>query len=92
MRDHDDGDPVLVQLLKNSHDLDTRPAVEIAGRLIRKQDFGLINQRARNRDALLLTAGKLARMMIVAAGESDRCKHAIARSREAAQCVKRCAL
>ena len=34
MRHHDDGDPAFRSVLKNPHDLDTRPAVEIAGRLI----------------------------------------------------------
>ena len=44
--------PVFVQLLKNSHDLDARPAVEIAGRLIREHDFGIVDQaRARSRRA-----------------------------------------
>ena len=55
VRHHNDRDSTLVQLLKNCHDLDTRSAVEISGRLIRKHHFGIVNQRAGDRDALLLT-------------------------------------
>ena len=55
MRDHNDRDSAPVQLLKDSHDLDTRPAVEISGRLIRKHYLGSVNQRAGDRYALLLT-------------------------------------
>src|ERR1700748_2947423 len=75
--DHDDGDAALVELLKNCHDLDTRSAVEIAGRFIRQQDFRIIDQRAGNRDALLLTAGKLTRKMVLTTPESDGREHAI---------------
>src|SRR6476660_5658212 len=77
VRDHDDGDAVLVELLENGQDLDACAAVEIAGRFIRQQDLRIIDQRARNRDALLLTAGKLTRKMILTTREPDRCKHAI---------------
>ena len=77
VRDHDNRNTALVELLKNSHDLHAGPAVQIAGRLVRKQHFGIVDQRARDRYALLLAAGKLARMMIFAPSESDRCKDAI---------------
>ena len=72
MRHHDDGDAMIVQLLKNSHDFDAGAAIEISGRLISKQYFRFVDQGPRNRDTLLLPAGKLARMMIFAAGKSDR--------------------
>src|SRR6266436_3697599 len=77
VRHHDDRDSALVELLKDCHYLDARAAVEIAGRLVSKQDLGLINQSTRNCHALLLAARKLAGMMILATGESDRCEHAI---------------
>ena len=64
--------PTLVQFLKNSHDLDARAAVEIAGRLVGQHNFRIVDQRARDRDALLLATGKLARMMIFAALQTDR--------------------
>ena len=75
--DHHNRDSTLVELLKNSHDLDAGPAVEIAGRLICKQHLGFIDQRARNRYALLLAAGELARVMIFAPGKPNRSKNAI---------------
>src|SRR4051794_26456339 len=71
VRDHDDGDAVIVQLLENSHDLDARPAIEVAGGLIGEHDFGIVDQSSRDRDPLLLATGKLARMMIFAALQSD---------------------
>ena len=77
VRDHDDRDAVLVELLKNRHDLDAGAAVEIPGRFIRQQHLRIIDQRARNRDALLLTAGKLTRKMVLTTREPDRCKHTI---------------
>ena len=77
VRDHDDGDAVLVELLENGHDLNAGSAVEIAGRFVRQQYLGLVDQRARDRDALLLTAGKLTRKMVLTTREPDRCKHAI---------------
>src|SRR5207245_7859905 len=75
--DHDDGNPALVELLKNSHDFDAGPAVQVTGRLVRKQHFGLVDQRAPDRHALLLTARKLAWMMVFAAAKADRSKDAI---------------
>ena len=77
MRDHDDGDAVLVELLKNAHDLDAGAAIEISGRFIRQQHLRIVDQRARDGDALLLTAGKLTWIMVLAIREPDRCKHAI---------------
>src|SRR5438046_4310996 len=77
VRYHDDCDSALVELLKDCHDFDARAAVEIAGRLIRKQDLGLINQRPRYGHALLLATRKLARVMVLAPGKSHRCEYAI---------------
>jgi len=68
VRDHDNGNSALVELLKNSHDLHAGPAVEIAGGFIGEHDFGIINQCAPDRHALLLTARKLAGIMLFAAG------------------------
>src|SRR5882757_9727584 len=76
VRDHDDGDAMLVELLENGHDLDAGSAVEVAGRFIRQQHLRIIDQRARDRDALLLTAGKLTRKMVLTTREPDGCKHA----------------
>src|SRR5262249_22618101 len=77
MRDHDNCDAALVELPEDRHDLDAGSAVEIAGGFIRQQHLRIIDQRARDGDALLLTARKLTWKMVLAARESDRCKHAI---------------
>jgi len=69
--DHDDRDSALVELLKNRHNLDAGAAVEISGWFIGEQHLGIVDQGAGNCDALLLTTGKLARMMIFAAAEPD---------------------
>src|SRR3954471_22263192 len=77
VRDHDDRDATLVELLKDGHDLDAGSAVKIAGRFIRKEHLRIVDQRARNRDALLLTAGKLTRKMVLTTCKPNRCKYAI---------------
>ena len=72
MRDHDEGDALLIELLKNPHDFNARLAVEIAGRFVRQQKRRPVHERARNGDALLLAAGKLVRMMAGALTEADQ--------------------
>src|SRR5438309_241789 len=46
-------------------------AVEIAGRLVREKDWGTEREGARQRNALLLAAGELHRVVIEAALQSD---------------------
>src|SRR5260370_553460 len=46
--------------------------VEIPGRLVRKKNGGMIHNRPRNRDPLLLAAGKSARLMVQAALDSEQ--------------------
>ncbi len=46
--------------------------IEIAGRLVRHQNGGIGRQRAGERDALLLAAGQLRRIMMQAIAEADR--------------------
>src|SRR5205823_13743978 len=77
VRDNDDSNATLVELLKDGHDLDAGSAVEMAGRFIRKEHLRIVDQRARNRDALLLTAGKLTRKMVLTTCKPNRCKYAI---------------
>ena len=45
--------------------------VEISGRLVGDQDGGIGRERAGERDALLLAAGKLRRIMLQPVGQSD---------------------
>ena len=46
-------------------------AVEVAGRLVGHQQIGIGDDRPRDRHALLLAAGELTRVMMLAAGEAD---------------------
>ena len=76
VRDQHDGDAALhVQLLEDVHDLDAGARVEVAGRLVRQQDRRLVDQRARDRDALLLAARQLVRVVVHALAEADDLEH-----------------
>jgi hypothetical protein len=62
---HDDG--LLedaVQLAEQRQDLDGALRVEVAGRLVGDDEIGIGDDRARDRDALLLAAGELLRPMM----------------------------
>ena len=56
--------PSLVQSLEQVQDFVRRRRVEVAGRLIRQNEFGVVDQAAGDRHALLLAAGKLRRPVI----------------------------
>jgi hypothetical protein len=60
------------QILEERHDFRAAFAVECAGGLVRQDDPAAIHQGARNRDALLLTAGKLAGPMAQPVAQSKR--------------------
>src|SRR5207245_5038542 len=77
VRHHHNCDSMLVELLKNSHDLAACAAIEIASRFVCKQDLGLVNQRPRDGHALLLAARKLTWMVVFSTCKTDRCKDAI---------------
>ncbi len=46
--------------------------IEIAGRLVGQQQAGLVDQRARDRDALLLAAGELPRRVALAVAQAQQ--------------------
>ena len=46
--------------------------VERAGGLVGQDDPRIVDERARDRDALLLSAGELARLVFLAARQADR--------------------
>src|ERR1700704_604395 len=50
VRNKDDGQALVVELLENSHDLNRGAAVEIASGLVGKKDRGPIHKRTRNSD------------------------------------------
>ena len=73
MRDHDDGLVIgPVGELEDVHDVLRRLAVEVAGRLVAKEQRRVVDQRTRNADALLLTAGKLVRQAVSFVGDMQR--------------------
>src|SRR5262245_30284986 len=68
--DDDDGDPLPVEVAEKAHDIGRRLAIEGAGRLIRQQQLWIIDECARDRDALLLAARKLLRMVAETVAET----------------------
>ena len=64
---------------KQLEDLAAGGPVEIAGRLVGDQQIGVGDDRPGDRHSLLLAAGKLARIMMLAAGKADdsQCRHHI---------------
>jgi hypothetical protein len=72
VRDHHDGDAaLLVELGEQEHDLALLRGVEVAGGLVGEDERRLGDDGAGDRDALLLSAGELARGVVLAAGEAD---------------------
>ena len=70
--DHDDRLlEFAVELFEQLEDLAAGGAVEIAGRLVGDQQVGVGDDGPGDGDALLLAAGELARVMMLAAGQAD---------------------
>src|SRR5262249_53452413 len=69
VRDQNDGQSAVIERLKDLHELDRSSAVKIAGRFVREQDGGPVDQGAGDRDTLLLAARQLRRKMIGALGQ-----------------------
>src|SRR3989442_1551512 len=69
--------PLAVQLAKQLHDFDARFAIKVAGRLIGKEDRRVRDQRAGDRNALLLAARELVGEVARPLQEADRfeCRH-----------------
>src|SRR5215212_1997631 len=73
VRDEDERDPALaVEALEDVHHLDRGARVERARRLVGEDELRVVDERARNRHALLLPARELVRVVLLAARESDR--------------------
>src|SRR5260370_4864623 len=71
MRDHHQGPALLVELTqKAQHDFFVL-SVEVSGGLVSQNNFRIIDQGARDADALLLTSRKLRRQMIGAVPKAD---------------------
>ena len=70
---HDDEREAAVapEPFQQVHDLVAGLLVEVAGRLVGEQHVGLLHERPRDRDALLLAARELARHVTGAIAEAD---------------------
>ena len=71
VRDDDDGDAGAVELLQQRHHLEARRRIEGARGLVGEDQLGIVDQRARDGDALLLASGKLRGTMIRARAKPD---------------------
>ena len=75
--------PHAVELLQQRHDLEARRRIERAGRLVGEDQLRVVDQRARDGDALLLAAGELRGVMVRARAEADLLQLLAARARDA---------
>jgi hypothetical protein len=72
----DDGQPqVFVELAQSEQHFFGRLGVELRGRLVEHQHFGLERQHGRDRDALLLTAGETADAPVAQARDAEQIEH-----------------
>ncbi len=72
VRHQDDGDALLaIELRQRLHDLVRGTRIEIAGGLVGKEQARRIDQRPRDRDPLLLAAGKLTGRVFRAIAEAE---------------------
>src|SRR5215471_15296242 len=69
--DNDRQITLVVQPLEDFHHLDRRPRVERSRRLVRQDQRRIVDQRARKRDALLLSAGELIWHVSLPIGKTD---------------------
>ena len=70
--DHDDRLAGVVELAEHLHDLVAGLGVEVAGGLVGQDDVGVVDQRAGDRDALLLAAGELGRAVVEPVVQADQ--------------------
>src|SRR5262245_49027777 len=78
VRHHHDGlAELVVQALEQPEHVGGRLPVEVAGRLVGDDEHRIGHQRARDRHALLLAAGKLGGVVAHAIGEADERQHGL---------------
>ena len=70
VRDHDD-EPLARDLFDELHDLHARLRIERARGFVRKEDIGIIDERARNGDALHLPARELIGFFVELIAQTD---------------------
>ena len=71
MRDHDHRLPHVVEALKDREDLRARARIEVSGGLVREDERRVVQEGPRDRHALLLPSGELARAVVDAIAETD---------------------
>src|SRR5215472_3371527 len=69
--DNDRQIPLVVQPLEDFHHPDRGPTIERTRRLVRQNQRRIVDQRARKRDALLLSAGELIRHVSLPIPKTD---------------------
>src|SRR5581483_78528 len=69
--DHDNGPPLLVELAQQAQYDFLVLRVEVAGRLVGKDDFGIVDERAGDAHPLLLTAGEMRRQVMRALAQAN---------------------
>ena len=75
MGDHQDRRAAAVDPVEELHDPDGRVGVEVAGRLVADEQRRVVDERARDRDALLLAAGELVGQRVRLVREADHREH-----------------
>ena len=75
MSGHHDGGAAGVDFAEQVHDVERQVRIEVARRLVGQHEHGVVHQRARNRDALLLAAGQLLRIRVHSVLQSDPLQH-----------------
>ena len=68
---HNNGFTLLVELIEQRKDLFGGDRIEVAGRFIGEHKVGVVDQRSRDRNPLLLTTGKLRWTMVQAITQTD---------------------
>ena len=71
---HEHGHAELVDPQQELEDLPADQRVEVAGRLVGDDDPRVVDERARDRRALLLAAGELLRVLLRLLGEADEAR------------------
>jgi hypothetical protein len=73
--DHEDGRPGAVDAVEQLHDPNGRVRVEVARRLVADEERRVVDERARDRDALLLAARELVGERVRLVRETDHRQH-----------------
>ena len=77
VRGDEDGRPADVDLREEPHHLLGEAVVEVPGRLVGDEELGLVDEGARERDALLLAPGELLGEGVDAVVELDEAEHLV---------------